>query len=90
VNENARIKRLLPVCPEIMTSDKRLPSAGEDSANETANASKGAVELIEGMDYYIEAGLFVFTARFLRNRGYCCENSCRHLYSITRSVSGTR
>jgi hypothetical protein len=22
--------------------------------------------------------LFVFTARFLRDRGYCCESGCRH------------
>jgi hypothetical protein len=35
-------------------------------------------ELKEGRDYYVEAGLFVFTANFLRTRGYCCESGCRH------------
>jgi len=35
-------------------------------------------ELQEGLDYYIENGLLVFTAAFLRKRGYCCESGCRH------------
>ena len=35
-------------------------------------------ELREGLDYYLENGLFVFTAAFLRKRGYCCESGCRH------------
>jgi hypothetical protein len=34
--------------------------------------------LIEGVDYYVENGLFVFTAKYLRERGYCCESGCRH------------
>ena len=35
-------------------------------------------ELIEGVDYYVESGLFVFTAEYLRERGYCCTSGCRH------------
>jgi len=35
-------------------------------------------ELQEGRDYYVENGLLVFTAAFLRRRGYCCESGCRH------------
>jgi hypothetical protein len=36
-------------------------------------------ELKEGVDYYIdEQGLWVFTAKFLLERGYCCQNGCRH------------
>ncbi len=34
--------------------------------------------LQEGLDYYIENGLMVFTAAFLQRRGYCCESGCRH------------
>lgn len=34
--------------------------------------------LEEGIDYYVEEGLFVFTAHFLRKRGYCCESGCRN------------
>jgi hypothetical protein len=32
----------------------------------------------KGKDYYIENGLYVFTAEFLAKRGYCCGNGCRH------------
>jgi hypothetical protein len=35
-------------------------------------------ELQEGIDYYLEDGLFVFTAEFLLKRGYCCDSGCRH------------
>jgi hypothetical protein len=35
-------------------------------------------ELIEGVDYYVENGLFVFTIAYLRERGYCCMSGCRH------------
>lgn len=34
--------------------------------------------LKEGEDYYVENGLYVFTAHFLRKRGYCCGSGCRH------------
>lgn len=34
--------------------------------------------LVEGRDYYIENGLYVFTEYYLRQRGYCCGNGCRH------------
>lgn len=31
----------------------------------------------QGIDYYItDNGLLVFTAHYLRNRGYCCGNGC--------------
>jgi uncharacterized protein DUF5522 len=35
-------------------------------------------ELIEGVDYYVENGLWVFTEQYLRERGYCCTSGCRH------------
>ena len=34
--------------------------------------------LREGIDYYVENGLYVFTEEYLRRRGYCCESGCRH------------
>ncbi len=34
--------------------------------------------LIEGIDYYIEDGRWVFTAAYHRKRGHCCKNVCRH------------
>jgi hypothetical protein len=35
-------------------------------------------ELVEGIDFYYERGFMVFTEKFLRDRGYCCESGCRH------------
>lgn len=35
-------------------------------------------EFIENLDYYFENGLMVLTAHFLKKRGYCCGNDCRH------------
>lgn len=34
--------------------------------------------LLEGEDYTVENGRWVFTAAFLRRRGYCCGSGCRH------------
>jgi Family of unknown function (DUF5522) len=34
--------------------------------------------LVEGEDYYVEDGLFVFTAAYHLKRGYCCDSGCRH------------
>jgi hypothetical protein len=41
----------------------------------------GAAEnqtFVEGIDFYFEEGLMVLTRRYLLNRGFCCENNCRH------------
>lgn len=35
-------------------------------------------KLTQEIDYYFENGLMVLTAHFLKNRGYCCGNGCRH------------
>lgn len=35
-------------------------------------------KLIEGEDYYLENGLFVFTEKYHLKRGYCCNSGCRH------------
>jgi hypothetical protein len=45
-------------------------------------------EPIEGIDYYTENGLTVFTAQYLRDRGYCCTSGCRHCpYGFVRDTS---
>ncbi|MCX8472538.1 MAG: DUF5522 domain-containing protein [Sediminibacterium sp.] len=33
---------------------------------------------MEGIDFYYEDSLMVFTAWFHLKKGYCCENNCRH------------
>lgn len=35
-------------------------------------------KFIEGVDYYFDKGLMVLTEHFLKKRGYCCGNGCRH------------
>jgi hypothetical protein len=45
-------------------------------------------EPIAGIDYYLENGLLVFTAQYLRDRGYCCTSGCRHCpYGFERENS---
>ena len=44
-------------------------------------------ELVEGRDYTVEAGYWVFTAEYLRRRGYCCRSGCRHCpYGFVKAV----
>ena len=34
---------------------------------------------LDSEDYYFnEDGLMVFTDKYLKKRGYCCESSCKH------------
>lgn len=40
--------------------------------------SHSNAELVEGIDYYLESGRWVFTPAYHLKRGYCCENRCRH------------
>lgn len=35
-------------------------------------------QLVEGEDFYLENGNWVFTAKYLLSRGYCCRSGCRH------------
>ncbi|MCB0544684.1 MAG: hypothetical protein KDC70_14255 [Saprospiraceae bacterium] len=34
--------------------------------------------LVEGRDYYLENGYWVFTEHYLLERGHCCGSGCRH------------
>ena len=50
-----------------------------DNRNENLTETVEKVEtFVEGIDFYFEDGLMVLTRRYLLNRGYCCENGCRH------------
>jgi len=35
-------------------------------------------KFVEGVDYDYEKGFMVLTKYFLKKRGYCCKNGCRH------------
>jgi Family of unknown function (DUF5522) len=49
----------------------------ESKENRTKSAGEKP-KFVEGVDYYFENGLMVLTAHFLKKRGYCCDNGCRH------------
>ncbi|MCB0420156.1 MAG: hypothetical protein KDD61_04120 [Bdellovibrionales bacterium] len=34
--------------------------------------------LVEGIDYTVENGNWVFTKEYHLKRGYCCKSECRH------------
>jgi hypothetical protein len=46
--------------------------------NELPENKKQADELVEKEDFYFENGLMVLTEAYLKKRGFCCKNGCRH------------
>jgi hypothetical protein len=67
---------LCPVC--LSEAIARLPKAGALIVSSDGNAMTSPPNLVEGEDYYCEGPAIVFTERYLRRRGYCCESGCRH------------
>ncbi len=59
---------------DLAGNKNKANNSGEDA--DLTNRQEA--ELKEGLDYYVENGLLVFTASFLQKRGYCCESGCRH------------
>jgi hypothetical protein len=53
-----------------------VANEGLDQATRAAHAAAEA----RGDQGYLDphSGLFVLTATYLRDRGYCCGNGCRH------------
>jgi len=35
-------------------------------------------QIKEGVDFYYENGLMVFTSAYHVKRGFCCQSKCRH------------
>jgi hypothetical protein len=44
----------------------------------TLTFPEDGADLKEGLHYYLENGLMVFTEFYHIQRGYCCERGCRH------------
>ena len=71
-----------------MTENKQLDGNQESPADMIA-ADDQYTPLQEGIDYYYENGLIVFTAEFLGKRGYCCEQGCRNCpYGYSENKKG--
>ncbi len=47
-------------------------------ATQTNESERSDRSFVEGVDFYFEDGLMVLTEKFLRRRGRCCDNGCRH------------
>lgn len=47
-------------------------------AEEPGRDNSQWLNLMEGRDFYYEGPYMVFTAEYLRRRGYCCGSGCRH------------
>ncbi len=59
---------------------RKVPDLDMQERSQDAEKTQASERrLLEGVDYYTEdSGLLVFTAHYLRKRGYCCHNGCRH------------
>jgi len=54
-------------------------SIADENPFETKREIISESNISHEQDYYLnEEGLIVFTADFLKKRGYCCGNHCRH------------
>jgi len=64
------------------TSDSTGSSEVNWVSTSTSEVVSSKSALVEGEDYYWEevgnSKYRVFTAKYLYNRGFCCNNSCRH------------
>jgi hypothetical protein len=59
----------------------------ENAANSLPKNYSGNGKLIEGVDYEIENGNWVFTKWYHLKRGYCCHNECINCpYKIKEKV----
>lgn len=48
-------------------------------------------EFIQGVDYYLEEGFVIFTEKYLKERGECCGNNCRHCpYDPPKEIKGNK
>src|SRR5687768_7977252 len=65
-------------CFQISTSIILQMSISEEKALEKNSKRAATEKFVEGADFYFENGLMVLTAHFLKKRGFCCGNDCRH------------
>jgi hypothetical protein len=58
----------------------RAPRVDPNRADYAQIVAAHQLAMSRGEEGYLDpsTGLFVLTARYLRERGYCCEQGCRH------------
>ncbi len=71
-------------CPECLkkrfhdTIDHLIKTKKTETLAAVVAKYSGKENLMEGIDYYLEKGFWVFTAWYHLKRGHCCESGCRH------------
>jgi hypothetical protein len=45
-------------------------------------------EFVKDVDYYLEYGYVIFTEKYLKEKGECCGNKCRHCPYEPRNIKG--
>lgn len=72
---SCEMKRILNFFTKYFAAQKK-PRPASEPASERSQLSDSH---IQAGDYYIDQnGLYVFTESYLRRRGFCCKNGCRH------------
>ena len=46
-------------------------------------------DFIQGVDYYLEEGFVIFTEKYLKEKGECCGNGCRHCPFHPKNIKGS-
>ena len=58
----------------------------QNESNSNDNSTDQTI--VEGLDFYFDEGLMVLTRHYLLNRGFCCNNDCRHCpYGVNKDNS---
>ncbi len=61
------------LCKNCMSELDKMVSKSQES-----EFPRQAGDFVEGIHYYREGGLVVFTEFYHLSRGYCCRSGCRH------------
>lgn len=72
-----------PCCLQSRIKDKikeyLISGSIDEDLLKNSRAGKRSSKPLEGLDYYFnQQGYRVFTAWYHLQRGYCCQNGCRH------------
>ena len=69
-----QLRKIVSPGDEIIENSEIKPT----SKPESTITKSPTPQLVEGRDFYWEGPYMVLTAKYLFNRGYCCESGCRH------------
>lgn len=79
---NKVVDCLCPICLKAASAEKIdayvASLTPEEALCNKAKELPKTSQLIEGLDYYVEDGKFVFKSWYHLKRGSCCESDCRH------------